>query len=184
MSEPVVASQAPPAVEWSKKPKIYPSFHKIASALQDLGSERKTQGKKNVKIGKLTRTYKELTALAKKVYICLYKEYYKDIEGGLDSNMNRGKQDMPNTVIFKCNHVDVSCCSVDFHQYAKNGKVFTLKAHDNKLPGLDMAIFDFQNRLVQSSTKHCVKILMMTTFSAQRAKMHRLLWPNQCKNDG
>jgi hypothetical protein len=54
MAEPVVASQAPP-VKWSKNPKIYPSFHEIASALQDLGSERKTQGKKNVNMGKVDK---------------------------------------------------------------------------------------------------------------------------------
>jgi hypothetical protein len=73
MPEPVVASQAPP-VEWSKNPKIYPSFHKITWALQDVGLERKAKGKKDAKMGKSTRTYKELAALARKVYICLYKE--------------------------------------------------------------------------------------------------------------
>jgi hypothetical protein len=138
--------QAPP-VEWSKNPKIFPLFHEIALALQDVGSKRTAKGKKDVKMGKLTRTYKELANLAKKVYSSLYKEY-KDIEEGLDSNMNRGKQDIMNAVLFKRNHVDVSCCSVEFHQYANNGKVFTLKANDAKLAGLDLAIFDFQNMVL------------------------------------
>jgi hypothetical protein len=143
--------QAPP-VEWSKNPKICPSFHEMALALQDVGSERTAKGKKDAKMGKLSRTYKELANLARKLYISLYKEY-KDIEGGLESNMNLGKQDILNAVLFKRNHVDVSYCSVDFHQYAINGKVFTLKANDTKLAGLELAIFDFQNMVLGKVNK-------------------------------
>ncbi len=59
--------------------------------------------------------------------------------------MNNGKLDILNAVLFKRNHVDISCCSVEFHKFAHNGKVFILKANDNQLAGLDMAIFGFQN---------------------------------------
>lgn len=73
--------------------------------------------------------------------------------------MNRGKQDILNAVLFKRNHVNVSCCSVEFHQHAKNGKVVMLKANDNKLAGLDMAIFDFQN-MVQAKVNKKAAVMM------------------------
>jgi hypothetical protein len=91
------------------------------------------RGKRDTRMGTLTRTYKELSNLAKWSTFPSTRREYKDIKGGLDSNMNPDKLlDSLNTVLFKRNHVDVSCCSVEFHQLAHNRKVFLFKANDNK----------------------------------------------------
>jgi hypothetical protein len=53
----------------SKNPKMYHLFHEIVWALHNVGSKRQAKEKKDAKMGKLTRTYKQLAALAQKVYI-------------------------------------------------------------------------------------------------------------------
>lgn len=122
-------------------------FHdKITLALQNEGLTREAREKRDARMGKLTKkSYKELAAnLAKQFYISLYKKEYKDIEGGLDSDMNCGKLDFLKAVLFKRNHIKVSCCSFEFYQFAHDGKVFfMLKANGIKLVGLDMVILIF-----------------------------------------
>jgi hypothetical protein len=129
-------------MKWRDKVAVYPPFHEIVTALQDVG-KAETAKKKGKDVPR--HKYPLIEKLASKIFVSIQREFNKP--EGLTKNVSRGKVPLYKEIILARKHVDVSETAVVFHSYAKDGKVFLVQKNPVNA-GLDICIDRFQNHVL------------------------------------
>jgi len=139
MSSPPDTVANAPTTRWKDNALLYPPAEEICKALQDPGKIVNVK-EKGVTVHK--HKFKDADKLAQKVFNSI-KEIYKPESFG--KHKSRGKIPLLKEIILNRKHRDASELDVFFHQFAKDGRVYTLSENPIHC-GLDLAIDHFQGR--------------------------------------
>ena len=133
-------------LNWEMHNAIYPAAKDIAAALQDQGKvvQRKNNGR-----GDQQHIFPEITKLAKLVFTSIQKYYPMSTLG---KNISRDSKMLYNYILQLRKSIDVTSTHVFFHEFAKSGKIFTIK-NCSKNCGLNLAVYHFRVNHQEASQK-------------------------------